>query len=83
MIVEATLPNMKPDLSQGSHFFHNLIAFGVFYFSIRGAEEKTIDWKWLNEQEIVSETEYIRHIRTERALDIRVAAKRKRGVILK
>ena len=33
-IVEATLPAMNVDLSQGSHFFHNISSFDVSYFSV-------------------------------------------------
>jgi hypothetical protein len=33
-IVEATLPDVQPDLSQGSHFFHNLLSFRVLYLSV-------------------------------------------------
>ena len=34
VIVEATLPDVQPDLSQGSHFFHNLLSFRVLYISV-------------------------------------------------
>ena len=33
-IVEATLPQMNPEPSQGSHFFHNLSSFSVLYFTV-------------------------------------------------
>ena len=32
--MEATLPQMNPEPSQGSHFFHNLSSFGVLYFTV-------------------------------------------------
>ena len=34
VIVEATLPDVQPDLSQGSHFFHNVLSFQVLYLSV-------------------------------------------------
>ena len=34
-IVEATLPEMNVELSQGSHFFHNLSSFRTCYFMVR------------------------------------------------
>ena len=34
VIVEASRPGMSPDMSQGSHFFHNLIGFHVLYLSL-------------------------------------------------
>ena len=46
-IVEATLPSMNVDLSQGSHFFHNISAFNVSYFSVAFDGERPIDWDGL------------------------------------
>jgi len=34
VVVEATPENVSVELSQGSHFFHNIISLGVNYFSI-------------------------------------------------
>jgi hypothetical protein len=35
VIVESALPETSSMLSQGSHFFHNITSFRVFYFSNR------------------------------------------------
>ncbi len=43
VIVEASFQNMKPDPSQGAHFFHNLISFGVFYMTVRGKGSSRVD----------------------------------------
>jgi hypothetical protein len=81
VIVEATLPHMTPDLSQGSHFFHNMISFGVYYMSVRHSDEPAIRWDWLDEQPAVSESELVRHIRLSSPLDIRVDGKESRGLV--
>jgi hypothetical protein len=81
VIVEATLPDMTPDLSQGSHFFHNLISFGVLYLSVRHSDEPGIDWRWLDGQRTVGETKLVRHIRIDEPLRIRVDGKSKLGVV--
>jgi hypothetical protein len=81
VVVEATLPNMNPDLSQGSHFFHNLISFRVLYLSITQAQRPGIDWSWLASLPAVAETERVRHVRTDAPLDIRVDGRGGRGVI--
>jgi hypothetical protein len=81
VIVEATLPTMSTTPSQGSHFFHNVTSFQVFYFSVGHLEEYRIDWGWLNRQNIVGETDFVRHVRLERPLTIEVDGKRRRGVI--
>ncbi len=83
VIVETTLPAMNPDLSQGSHFFHNLISFRVLYLSLRHDGPYQVDWNWLDRQPVVTQTEHVRHIRAERPLAVRVDGRSGRGVILK
>jgi hypothetical protein len=83
VIVEATLPDVGFVPSQGSHFFHNLTSFKVLYFSVGYGTAFTIDWEWLNQQQTIGETEYVRHISLPRPLDIRVDGRTSRGVILR
>jgi hypothetical protein len=82
-IVEATLPNVSPDLSQGSHFFHNVVGQHVLYLSVRHTDERRIDWDWLGRQPCVGETRYCRHIRTSEPVDVRVDGRSGRGVVLR
>lgn len=72
VIVEAAISQMSPDPSQGAHFFHNLISFGVFYLTARGGEGGRVDWEWLGRQPAVLETEHVRHVRLARPLEVRV-----------
>ena len=81
VLVEATLPQMTPDLSQGSHFFHNMISFGVFYLSVRHTDSHAIRWDWMDELPAVNESELVRHVRLPGPLSIRVDGKAGRGVI--
>jgi hypothetical protein len=81
-IVEATLPAMNVDLSQGSHFFHNLSSFQTSYFMVRHGSRLGINWDWLNQQPIVQETDLIRHVRPATNLVVRVDGRARRGVIL-
>ncbi len=81
VLVEATLPQMTPDLSQGSHFFHNMISFGVFYLSVRHTDSHAIRWDWMDELPAVNESELVRHVRLPGPLCIRVDGKAGRGVI--
>ena len=71
-IVEATLPEMNVELSQGSHFFHNLSSFRAIYFTVRHDGPLPIDWDWLNRQPVVSETELVRHVRPHNPVSVRV-----------
>jgi hypothetical protein len=80
-IVEATLPSMRVDLSEGSHFFHNISSFRVSYFSVRHGEE-AIDWAWLAAQETVAETTFVRHVRAREPVRVRVDGRIGRGIIV-
>jgi len=80
-IVEATLPQMNPEPSQGSHFFHNLSSFSVLYFTVPMHAGQAVDWEWLAEQQVVARTEHVRHVRTRSPLVLRVDGRSRRGVV--
>jgi hypothetical protein len=81
VIVEATLPEVDPALSQGSHFFHNLLSFQVLYLSVPHSGPHEIDWTWLDGHTPAAETHFVRHLRLTEALEIRVDGSSRRGVI--
>jgi len=81
-IVEATLPAMNVEPSQGSHFFHNLSSFQVSYFTVRpGWDGGIIDWEWLQSQETVTRTEHLHHVHLAEPLLVRVDGRTGMGVI--
>jgi hypothetical protein len=50
--------------SQGSHFFQNIAAGNVVYFTVNpDAGDGFVDWEWLRDQPAVAETELVRHLR--------------------
>jgi len=81
VLVEATLPDMNVELSQGSHFFHNLSSFGVSYLSVRHDETPGIDWEWLDSGNVVTDLEFVRHIRLDRPLMVKVDGRAGQGLI--
>jgi len=81
VIVELSLPGPGSTLSQGSHFFHNVTSFKIFYFSVHHWEEYGIDWEWLKEQAMVSEGRYIQRVELQSPLMIKVDGRSGRGVI--
>ncbi|HSC26812.1 MAG TPA: hypothetical protein VLD67_06035, partial [Vicinamibacterales bacterium] len=81
VIVESALPTLAVELSQGSHFFHNISSLGVSYFSVR--EGDRLDWAWLERQPAAHELPFIRHVRTEAPLRVRVDGRCGAGVILR
>ena len=81
VIVESSLPNMNPDLSQGSHFFHNMISFKVMYISTTLSAAHPVDWDWLDRQFVVAEKEFARHVRIDSPLTVKVDGLRNLGLI--
>ncbi len=84
VIVESGLSNYRIDPSQGTHFFQNLTSFGVSYFTINPFQnDGTYDLDFLNAQEALFETKYIRHVRFTKPIVIKVDGRKNKGVILK
>jgi len=82
-VIEASLSNINFEQSQGSHFFHNLTGFGVFYFSVPLEKFDDIDWKWLDSVPAETETNMVRHIKLNKPLIIKVDGRQGKGVIIK
>jgi hypothetical protein len=83
VIVESAIPDKGIELSQGYHFFHNLSNLGVGYFSLDYKNNYKIDWNWLAHQNIISETNFLRHVRLKSCLKVKIDARNRMGVILK
>ena len=83
IIVEAGLTNYRVDPSQGTHFFQNLTSFGVGYFTINSyMNDGVYNQDILNAQPAVEETQFIRHVRFDNPLIVKMDGKRKQGVVM-
>jgi len=82
-IVEIALPGAAAEMSQGSHFFHNLTSFGVRYLSLPPVGAAPVDWDWLAAQPQVARTAFVRHVRTEAPLVVLVDGRSGRGAVLR
>lgn len=83
VIAEVALKNYRVDPSQGTHFFQNLTSFGVGYFTIdpntqQGLFRKDI----LDAMPAIDETKYVRHVRFEKPLCIKMDGMRQEGVVM-
>lgn len=84
MIVEAGFRDFRVTPSQGSHFFQNLTAFQIGYFTVNpDAGEGFVDWQWLTSQPAVEEQGCVRHLRFEAPLVVVMNGKTSRGMIFK
>jgi len=84
LIVESGLSTYRVDPSQGTHFFQNLTSFGVAYFTINPfLHDGTYDTDYLNARPAAYESEYIRHIRFDKPIILKVDGRKNRGVVMK
>jgi len=84
VIVEVGLENFNIEPSQGTHFFHNIVAMKVGYFNIQyNSMTDFLDWDWLKKQTILEKTNYFVHVRTDHALRVCMDGKTGISVIFK
>jgi hypothetical protein len=83
VIVESGFYGVNIQLSQGFHFFHNLCNLKILYFSIKKDEPFQVHWNWLKQQEAQYEGKYIRHVRLNSPLSIKVDGRKHKGAIYK
>ncbi|MDD4489867.1 MAG: PEP/pyruvate-binding domain-containing protein [Paludibacter sp.] len=84
LIVESGLSNYRIEPSQGTHFFQNLTSFGVSYFTINPFnKEGSFDIDFLNSQEAIYESEYVRQVRFNNPIVIKSDGRKNIGVVMK
>ena len=84
VIVEAGFRDFRVIPSQGSHFFQNLMAFQVGYFTVNpDVGEGSVDWAWLEEQKALEERGCVRHLRFDSPLLVVMNGRAREGMIFK
>jgi len=84
VIVEAGFRDFRVIPSQGSHFFQNLTAFQIGYFTVNpDAGEGFVDWQWLSSQPAVEEQGCVRQLHFAAPLPVIMNGKTSRGMIFK
>lgn len=82
IIVETALEGFPLDASSGSHFFHNVTSMNVGYFSLPYENEKNfIRWDVLNEQPLIKQTGFFRHIRFKKPVVVRMDGRKRISII--
>jgi len=84
VIVEAGLEKYRIDPSQGTHFFQNLSSFSIGYFTVNPfINDGYYDTDYLKAATPIYEDEFIRHVRFENPLIVKIDGKHNKGVIIK
>ncbi len=82
VIVETDLEDYPLDASSGSHFFHNVTSMNVGYFTVQPKIlESYIRYDILEQQELIEQTKYFKHVRFQKPLDILMDGKKRISVI--
>ena len=87
-IVESAVPGSSVPLSQGSHFFQNIISFGIGYATTDPSGEggEVADYSYWDSLPAVAEsvpTRHARHVRMDQPLEIVVDGLSRQGVVMK
>jgi hypothetical protein len=84
VIVETGFRDLTVMPSQGSHFFQNLTARDVGYFTVNADRgEGFVDWEWLAGVPPRTELPYVRHLRLPSPAVVRMNGRRQQGIIMK
>jgi CheY-like chemotaxis protein len=84
VILEAGFRDFRVTPSQGSHFFQNLTAFQIGYFTVNpDAGEGLIDWEWLSRQPAIAEEGCVRHLRFDSPMRVIMNSRYSKGIIFK
>jgi len=82
VIVEAGLPNFRVDPSQGTHFFQNMTSLQNAYLTINPSlKDGIFNLDYLSCREAEFETEYLRQIRFDEPLCVKIDGRTSRGLI--
>lgn len=81
-IVETASDRVNALPSQGAHFFYNITSLGVSYLTVANREGEWFDWAWIASRPVFRETPFVRHVRLERPVTLKVDGKALKAVII-
>ncbi len=82
VIIETDLEDYPLEASGGSHFFHNVTSMNVGYLSVQHHEKDAyVNWNLLNQQPLVEQTRYFKHIQFNNPITIRMDGRKRMAII--
>lgn len=81
-IVEIRNESLMADPSQGTHFFQNITSLGIHYLTVTEGTTERIDWQWIENCELESETHFFKHVKTRKPVVIKIDGQLSEGIIL-
>ncbi len=85
IIVEVGLENFEIEPSQGTHFFHNVVALNIGYFNVPYKKKKKsfIDWDYIKSLKAEKEYDYFTHVVSDKPFNVIMDGKNRRSLICK
>lgn len=85
VIVESNMGSQSHiEPSQGTHFFHNLISLKLGYLHVfKSSPREYVIWDWIQQQEVVHSTNFVKHVRFQNPMIVKIDGRLSKGVILK
>ncbi len=65
VIAEVSFENFNVEPSYGTHFFHNIVAMNIPYFTF---SLNDISWKHISQMETVYDGKYVKHVRSKNGI---------------
>ena len=82
IVVETSLNDFPVEASSGSHFFHNVTSMKVGYFTLQNSSSQDlINYKILEQQEVVYEGKFFRHVRFKQPFKVIMDGKKRNYLI--
>jgi hypothetical protein len=83
-MIELRNEKINADPSQGSHFFQNITSLGIQYITVTedAGTGDHFDWKWISSVPSVRELSFVRHVRLERPVTIKIDGRTSRCAIV-
>lgn len=81
VIIETGLKDFSIEHSQGSHFFQNITQAQIGYLFVKYGSSDFINWDWLENLQVVEETTFFRHVKSDKPLIVRLDGKNRNADI--
>jgi hypothetical protein len=84
VMVETALEDFNIKPTQGTHFFQNIISRGIGYINITlNKKESYIDWEWIKKQKIKNQFNFVKHIKLDKPITVKLDGRNGRALVLK
>ena len=81
-IIELRNAAIRAEPSQGSHFFQNITSLGIHYITVTEDSDDFFDWQWVKSLQPNRETKFLRHVRLENPLLLKIDGRKSECIII-